>query len=67
MQESVIWEQRWRWRTQGKTEYRITVSQGHENNTALWGYTGVASHNMGEPKDTKRTMLWPACQWLEKK
>ena len=45
----------------------ITVSQGHDKNTALWGYTRVASHNMGEKKDTERAMLWPTCQRLEKK
>ena len=43
------------------------MSPGQDNNTALWGYTSVASHNIGEKKDTKRTMLWPTCQWLEKK
>ena len=66
VQESVIWVQRWRWRVQGKTEHSITVSQGHDNKTALCGYTRVASHNMGEEKNTKRTMLWLLCQWLEK-
>ena len=67
VQESVIWEQRRGWRVQGKTEHRTTVSSGHDNITTLWGYTRVASHNMGEKKDTKRSMLWPTCQWLEKK
>ena len=46
-----------------------TGSQYHKDRiiTQLWGYTRVASHNMQGKIDTKRTMLWPTYQRLEKK